>query len=145
MPVILNAMECRFLNIKRFSQEEVIELHRRESAADDRWRKHRDGTPEQRGDGWTSAGSRYVRLVNAGKPAFWDPRMPEQERNRLLDAFLLHPAVRRAFKLLENVERSEVDCQHSADWHVWKEAPEVGVTVAAAHHAASAPKFGSGG
>lgn len=139
--MILNAMECRFLNVKRLSQEEVMELHKREKAADDRWTKHRSGTADDRGDGWLAAGSRHLNFLNRLKPSYWDPRMPEVERNRLLSAFLVHPAVRRAFKLLENSERPEVDCQHSADWYVWKEAPEVGVSAQAAHHAASAQRF----
>lgn len=126
----MNGEEARFMQLKRLSQEEVQKLHDLERAAGLRWREAAaKGTLEaweSRGEGWRSVGSAYLARLARVQPAFWDPRMPETERARVVAAFMEHPSVRRAFKMLDDREKTEFAAQHLADWLVWREAPMVG-------------------
>lgn len=135
--------EARFMLLKVMSEEEVVELHSRERAAGLRWKEASDAAAkgdasawDKRGEGWASVGAVYLAVQQKVKPPFWDARTPEVERNRQVAAFFASAVVRRAFVLLRQLEKTEWEAQHDADWLVFKGAPDVGVSAKAAAHVA---------
>lgn len=107
----MNSQEARFLQIKRFSEEELGELHKVEQAA---------------GIEWMIVGARKMLDINRVKPPFWDARKSEEDKARQIDIFLHSASVKAAFLLLDDLEKSEVESMHEADWRVWRYAPAIG-------------------
>ena len=125
----MNNTESRFMRIKRFSEEEVAMLHNAERDAGIAWSENFD-KPERRGEGWRIVGAQKLGALEVGKPAFWNTKTPEDERARSIDAFVKSPPVRRAHAMLDDFKVTEIAAQHSADWVVWKLAPNIGTGMA---------------
>lgn len=123
----MNTQESRFMRIRRFSEDEIASLHDVERTADLKWRSSEDA--KVRGDGWLIAGAQKIVALEVGKEAFWNQRITEDDRSRAIDAFVKSNPVKRAFAMLTDKDKTEIECQHGADWVVWKLAPMIGTAV----------------
>ena len=121
----MNATESRLLRIKRFSSEQVSELHDAERIADLKWRA--SDKWEEKGDGWGAAGIRYMERIDRLLGQFWESGKEPGEQAREIAAFLDHPSVRRALaKFRASPEdEPEITAQHCLDWSVFKDGPAI--------------------
>lgn len=122
----MNATESRFCRIKRLSEEQIGHLHEVERVADVKWRDHPDGDDVARGIGWNMRGLQVINSYERHLPPFWNPRLSASDQSRILAVFFDHPEVRRAFVMVDDFEKTEVEAMHAADWRVWKYGPLVG-------------------
>lgn len=123
----MNAEEARLLRIKRYSSEQVAELHEVERLADIKWRESADKAWGERGDGFTMAGLRFMaRLDNLLGP-YWIDGKESGDQAREIANFLEHPAVRRALaKYRASPEdEPELTAVHLLDWSAWKDGPQI--------------------
>lgn len=104
----MNSQESRFLRIKRYSKEDLEFLQEREKAA---------------GRDWLYSGVAVMEGLDLRYGAYWEKTRTEDERTIEVRNFLSNPVVRRAFKMLDDMNLSETAAQHKADWEVWHYAP----------------------
>jgi hypothetical protein len=122
----MNSAESRFLRIRRLSEEDIASIHDAERKADIAWRETVIGSGN-RGPGWRVAGLQKLATIELNLPPFWDARRPEEERVRTAKMFFAATPVRKAFVMLDDMGKTEVEAQHAADWIVWKQGPDLGV------------------
>ena len=124
----MNEIETRLARIKRLSREQLDELQNVEREADKRWRAFAD-KPEQRGDGWSTAGAKKLNEIELPMQSFFSPRQAEQDRAKAIAVFFADKIVRKALAMARDTSStyaSECMAQHAADNLVWQSAPAIG-------------------
>jgi len=120
----MNSDEARFMRLKRYSQEQIGELHDIERVADQKWRDNfSEGRRAEAGEGWSCEGSRFMTRLDRILGPYWDSAKPQDEQAREVDFFINSHVVKRAFAKMNASEKTEMEAQHEADWLVWKDAP----------------------
>lgn len=114
---------ARWLQIKRFTREEVETIHQ----AEKRWyhgsliNKPKDWNAHD----WKSKGAAVLFLEgNERYGPFWERSKTEPERNDEVRSF-----ERKIWPLwapcLRNIDVAEIDSMHKADWAIWERSPAI--------------------
>lgn len=101
----MNERESRFLRIKRYSDDDIEQLHHKERNA---------------GKDWLIAGVQAMNLLDARLGSYYEAGKPEEEKAREIAAFQACPVVRREFAKLDATELDELPALHLADWVIYK-------------------------
>lgn len=110
----MNRHESRFMRIRRYTEQQIGELHDAERAA------YMDSNP----DGWYIAGEKYMNKIDLLLPPFWEKKVTNEERDRAFRQFFEQKAVRHAFVMLNDFTKNEMEAQHEADWYLYKNTAE---------------------
>lgn len=115
----MNEKESRFLRLKRYSEDDIENLHNRERNAEARWAEFREDR-QKRGDGWFCEGIRFMTLLDIRLGSYWDQGKMDEEKAREIATFQACPVVRREFAKLDATDLDELPALHLADWAIFK-------------------------
>jgi hypothetical protein len=119
----MNDTEARWLRIKRYDDHDLDALHAKERDADLQHKENYSyGRYQEAGDGWLTAGVRFMDDLDRRLGAYWDKEKPLDERNLEIDRFKACPVVRKWFAKMDSTELSEQAFLAQADWEIKSKA-----------------------
>lgn len=104
---MLNERESRFMRIKRYSEDDIAQLHHREITA---------------GKNWLAVGVQFMGQLDSRLGSYWESGKAPEEIQREVSSFQSCPIVRREFAKLDATDLDEVPAVHLADWAIFRSA-----------------------
>lgn len=102
---MINERESRFMRIKRYSEDDIEQLHHREREA---------------GKNWLEKGIQFMGQLDSRLGSYWEGGKAPEEIQREVFQFQACPVVRREFAKLDATDLDEVPAVHLADWAVFR-------------------------